>query len=52
MDMVDTVTPKWEASCDSGVGSTESRWLKMLACRALTRVPDSGSCTWRVWQAK
>jgi len=52
MDMVETVTPMWEASWDSGVGSTESRWLKMLACRALTRVPDSGSCTWRVWQAK
>jgi hypothetical protein len=27
MDIVDTVTPMWEASRDSGVGSTESRWL-------------------------
>ena len=52
MDMVETVTPMWEASCESGVGSTLSRWLRILACRALTFVPESGSWTCRVWQAK
>jgi len=44
--------PRTINTADTGVGSTESRWLRMLACRALTFVPDSGSWTWRVWQAK
>src|SRR5215204_1489726 len=52
MDMVEAVTPMCVANSDIGVGSTLSRWLSMLACRALTFVPESGSRTCRVWQAK